>query len=127
MATNPPDWQAVAEAIKRDRPVFPLILMLRLFAQRGHVIHFITGRAEATREATTQWLDTYKVPYHAIRMRPNDDTRPQLFLKRDIIRPYNRSRVLLALEDNPKVVKLYRSLGLLTLQPRLLDATPEHT
>lgn len=127
LAANPPDWQAVAEAIPHDKPVMPLILMLRLFAARGHVIHILTGRAETTRAATEAWLDKYAVPYHALRMRADDDARPQVLLKRDFIRPYNKARVLFSLEDNPRVVALYRAAGLLTLQPRLTDLTPEHT
>lgn len=123
-ARLPPDWPAIAEAIPRDKPNKPLIMLLRLFVQRGHVVHFLSGRGESTREATEAWFKSYGVPYHALLLRADDDARTQVLLKRDLVRPYNRSRVLFALEDNTRVVQLYRGLGIQTLQTSPIDATP---
>lgn len=121
---TPIDWAAVATKIPYDRPVRGMHEVLRALAARGHLVHLFTGRSEVTRDATIDWLKTWKVPFNDLVMRPLDDFSPNYMLKRDWIRQYSPQRILFALDDSPATITLYRQMGFLALQARTVDATP---
>lgn len=83
-----------------------------------HVL-FVSGRAEVGREATSLWLEehTSYVPdgrMSDLFMREDGDYRPDEVIKREIYDRYIRDtfKVLLALDDKPSMVDLWRSLGI---------------
>lgn len=121
---TPIDWAAVNNKIPFDRPVRGTIEILRALAARGHIINLFTGRAETTRGATEQWLNTWKIPYNELVMRPDDDQSPNYALKREWVRKYSPGRVLFILDDSPAAITLYRQMGFLAMQVRTVDATP---
>lgn len=110
------DWRAVSAAIPNDKPIVPMIGLLRLHVARGHIVHLMSGRSEETRAATVAWLARYQVPWHALRLRPAGDRSPNWQLKLGWLRTYPRQRVLFALDDNPYACRIFARLGVLPLQ-----------
>ncbi|WP_445451953.1 phosphatase domain-containing protein [Herbiconiux liangxiaofengii] len=85
---------------------------------RGLAIVVLTSRTERWRWSTSSWLAKWEVPVAALGMRADADTRPDHEVKRDL-----HARVLdlgyrpvLAIDDNPGVIALWRSLGIPTVR-----------
>lgn len=102
----------------QDVPVRPIIHILQLLYQRGLQIHLHTGRGEAVRATTEDWLWNYNVPFQRLLMRPEGDKRPDYLVKWDYIKKngYSPATVFCVFEDRDKCVALYRQLGYLCLQ-----------
>lgn len=80
----------------------------------GADILLVTGRHEKWRTKTDVWLNKHDIRYDWMWMRPNDDFRKDVELKWQI---YNdriaaRYNVLFAVDDNPRIVALWRSLDI---------------
>lgn len=112
-----------AEGMLKDEPINGIISLINAYAVSHDLseIIVVTGR-ESTPEikkATEDWLNKYKVCYDKIIMRePGDFSHGEDFKEKvykECIKPYYN--VDFAIEDNAKVVKRYRDLGLLVLQP----------
>lgn len=83
-----------------------------------HKIYPVTGRQERYREVTTDWLDTYGIPYIDITMFPNDfyskngyDVPKYVGLKLDI---HIRKNLHISLDDNEQVVNIFNKFGIPT-------------
>jgi hypothetical protein len=76
-----------------------------------------TGRPEALRAATEQWLRKF-FRFEHVFMRPNDDFRHNAEIKRDaltqFIQPLAGSRSLYAFEDDAGALAMYRETGVPT-------------
>lgn len=82
---------------------------------------FVSGRDEIGRAETMRWLNEKAGWYpadHELIMRPHKDTRPDEVVKRELYEEHIQGRynVLLALDDRPKIVDLWRSLNIPTWQ-----------
>ena len=82
----------------------------------NHNIYPVTGRQERYREVTTDWLDTYGIPYIDITMFPNDfykkngyDVPKYVGLKLDI---HIRKNLHISLDDNEQVVNIFNKFGI---------------
>jgi predicted kinase len=112
---DPYDMTRVAE----DRPNPAVITAVRAMHATGHHIVFCSGRTEEARVATERWLAQHvAVPYQALLMRPNGDSRKDSIVKAEIferdIRP--RWSVTGVFDDRAQVVRMWRSLGLTVFQ-----------
>lgn len=90
----------------------------RKYTKYTHVV-LITGRKEAARENTVQWLDRWGIYYDELIMRPDDDHRKDFVLKREIYdqRIKGKYNVMGVFEDRPQVVDMWRrELGLMVFQ-----------
>lgn len=81
-------------------------------------IVIVTGRDEAHRNTLEEWLEREHVRWDEIYMRPRGDIRRHNMVKLDLFNAYLRDRfnVIAAFDDRDRVVRLWRRLGLLTLQ-----------
>ncbi len=108
------------DGIERDQPNWPVIQVVQSLAANPQVgaIVILSGRSEATREATQAWLAQHEVPCDLLLLRPEGDYRPDQVLKlqalRKRIEPHYR--VTGVLEDRAKVVRMWREQGLVCLQ-----------
>jgi len=84
--------------------------------QQGYRIVLCSGRYEKHRQVTNQWLERNGVPYHEIRLRRNDDKRPDIEVKREMVCPNELQEVLFVVEDRSRNVQMWRALGLVCLQ-----------
>lgn len=105
--------------VAHDLPNHAIITIVRALHKDGHRIIVLSGRTEASREDTADWLDRHlQVPLDALYLRASGDRRRDVDVKYDIYRHNiaNQYSVLCVLEDRNQVVDLWRSLHLTCLQ-----------
>ena len=101
------------ELIKKDLPNPPVIKTANLFHQNGYKIYIFSGRSETTENATRKWLKDNRIQYDYLRLRKENDYRPDEIVKKDFLKTLSiLDRVFLIFDDRKKVVKMWRSLGL---------------
>ena len=98
----------------KDAINVPLCSILKGLQVRGIKLLFVSGRDERVREQTTEWLSRHMIYGGYLFMRPNGDKRDDAVLKREI---YDQNiaekfNVLCIFDDRPKVIRMWRSLGL---------------
>jgi predicted kinase len=112
---SPYDWRRVGE----DLPNPAVIAAVRAMHAAGHGIVFCSGRDAVCRAETEAWLERHVgVPYLALYMRPQGDSRKDSIVKREIFDTEIRDRyeVLGVFDDRQQVVRMWRSLGLTVFQ-----------
>lgn len=123
-----PDWDAFNAAMSEDAPNEWCVQLLEKMCfsccSREYEVLFITGRMEKYREITEKqidgWVDLYPFDDDQsinLFMRPDDDFRPDVEIKREIYEKRIRDNydVLFCLDDNAEIVGLWRSFGLVCL------------
>lgn len=112
---SPYEWERVGE----DRPNMNVIRAVTAVGSAGTRVVFVSGRDEACRKATEQWLDIhYDYEYDALYMRPAGDRRPDTTVKAEIFEREirHRYRVVGVFDDRNQVVRMWRTLGLTVFQ-----------
>jgi hypothetical protein len=112
---SPYDWQRVGE----DAPNPAVIEAVRAMHAAGHAIVFCSGRDEVCRGETEAWLELFVgVPYEALFMRPEGDSRKDSVVKREIFdhEVRDRWRIVGVFDDRQQVVRMWRALGLTVFQ-----------
>lgn len=120
----PVDWDSFFNAMVDDIPIDG---MCKLIQSLNHVydIIYITGRPDSHRKQTEEWLNNHKFPLMlGVYMRTTGDHRPDYLVKRELYEAVLKDMdaeptdVKIAIEDRKQVVDMWRSLGILTLQPK---------
>ena len=109
------NWEKFSsdELIKKDLPNVPVIKTAKLFHQNGFKIYVLSGRSDKTSDITIQWLKKYNVPFDLLKMRKNNDTRPDEIIKKEFVLELGiLENIFLILDDRQKVVNMWRSLKL---------------
>jgi predicted kinase len=112
---SPYDWSRVGS----DLPNQPVIDAVRAMHAAGNAIVFCSGRDAVCRPETEAWLELYVgVPYEALFMRPEGDSRKDAIVKREIFENEVRHRWRIAgvFDDRQQVVRMWRTLGLTVFQ-----------
>jgi predicted kinase len=112
---SPYDWSKVGS----DLPNQQVITAVRAMHAAGNAIVFCSGRDAVCRPETEAWLDLYVgVPYEALFMRPEGDTRKDAVVKREFFETEIRDRWRIAgvFDDRRQVVRMWRTLGLTVFQ-----------
>ena len=93
--------------------------VLDKFTSTHHVL-LVSGREnkDYCRSLTEFWLKVYEVPYHDLFMRSFGDFRSDDIVKKEIYDTYIKPfyNVSFVLDDRSKVVKMWRSQGLVCFQ-----------
>jgi len=114
------DWNKFFKASIHDKPIWPVIRLLRgaaaVSSQHDYETVILTGRNEDVRAETIQWLSKYEVPFDHLVMRKSGDRRPDVEMKQDFIDSVGVDRIDYAVEDRQRVVDMWRSNGVLVLQ-----------
>jgi predicted kinase len=91
--------------------------------QNGYHVIFLSGRKETYREQTEAWLGAHEwvprgISVHGPFMRGANDGRPDFVVKAELFDKHVRGRfnVKFALDDRDQVVRLWRDMGIKTLQ-----------
>lgn len=112
--------EGLAEGIKDDYPVKPVINIVKNYKDK---VIYLTGREDLpeVRNASYEWIDKhigFKEGDELI-MRPEKDYSKGDICKFNLYTKYIKDKyyVDFILDDSNKVVKMYRSLGLVVLQP----------
>jgi predicted kinase len=109
-----------AEKMMSDEPIEPVCNLVRSYCyDRDCELIIITGRDEPCREVTLKWLDKHWLYPNRLLMRQEGDYTPGPELKKSIYENniLNKYYVDFVVEDSTKVVNMWRSLGLICLQP----------
>lgn len=86
-----------------------VVALIRELSAAGEHIIVVTAREERWSFLTTLWLSEHAVPYDEIHFRRNGDGRPDRQIKLEILRDIQRrNRVVLAVDDNPTIVQMWR-------------------
>lgn len=96
----------------------PNMSVLRLIQASGYPIIICTGRNQAQKNVTLQWLEKYNIHPTEIYLREDGDYRKGVEVKTElmnkILEKYN---VLVVFEDCTPIVDKFREMGLTVLQP----------
>lgn len=87
------------------------------YYERGYKLVVVTARMQQWHSVTNLWLEQYMTrPFDGPFMRPQDDFRPDVQIKREIFNYLSRVYdIRAAIDDNPKIIELWKSLGLKTV------------
>jgi len=110
--TSDERWRKFFAESVNDQPNWPVIHTLHALQCAGYYIHVFSARSDEVREQTLDWLEVFNAPYHHLRMRAAGDFTPDEELKRQWIAEYNLSLILCVFDDRPKVIWMWKSLGL---------------
>lgn len=116
-----PDWESFFAECVNDRPITEMICLLNDLIMAGHYVEIWTARCESVRSETIKWLCKHDVLLAiAVRMRPIGDRTDDTELKRSWLyertnRPMTGTPDLV-FEDRTRMVEMYRSEGIRTLQ-----------
>lgn len=85
------------------RPLFKIIVM--------------SGREDRFENATRKWLEKYEVPFDKLIMRKTDDKRRDDIVKKELYEQHveGKYNLFFALDDRPRVIKMWRTLGIYVL------------
>lgn len=111
-----PNWEAFFDAMVDDKPIQPVINFVNVLSNT-YFIQYITGRPNSHRSQTIDWLIQHRLPMGPVFMRPTGDHRPDYEVKKEIFKSTIKHADLV-IEDRKQVVDMWRSLGILTLQPK---------
>src|SRR5215469_1058342 len=113
-AGNGPTWDDYSMACSDDKPIEGVISMLRMLSDAGKLIFIVTGRSDAARDLTQEWLKQNHVPWDALLMRKAGDRTPNGTYKRAAIKKIEDAgyEPVLFVEDYPAVADEIRATGL---------------
>ncbi len=97
----------------------PIAEIIKNYASLGVKVILMSGRDEAARRPTTNWLAYNRIPYNALFMRAAGDARKDAVVKKELYEAHVRGQyfVKFVLDDRNQVVDLWRlELGLPCLQ-----------
>ena len=100
-------------------PVAEVAAIARALDAAGLTIVVLTSRKEHWRSLTRAWLAKWDIPFFALGMRSDDDDRRDADVKRDLLDVMSHRydvRPVLAIDDNPVVIALWRSLDIPTVR-----------
>ena len=121
-----PDWDSFYNACGTDAPIKPVIKLVESMSTIYKVV-FCSGRRESCRKDTEEWMDkhvhlfgTNLKPYTFL-FRKDGDTRHDTVVKPEMLNKYLSEHpnevVFCMIEDRNTMVKKWRELGYLCLQP----------
>ncbi len=121
------NWPAFFAAMGDD-PVIPaiatLVEMIRAasyeMTEDPVAVVIVTARPDENdyRQITESWLNLHHIRYEALYMRAGGDFRPDYIVKAEILQALldEGYEPLLAIDDRPEVVRMWRDYGITTLQ-----------
>ena len=109
------DWASFHEAGARDLPKYEIVRTYLALEATGAEVEIWTGRDEAHRAETLEWLAKQGIHSPTLRMRPTGDHTADDEMKSQWIDQHDR-HVALVFEDRQRVVDMWRSRGITCCQ-----------
>lgn len=112
------DWPAFFAACDKDAPIHEIIEIMLALDSVGFFIWIVSGRSEAVRGKTLDWLRQHAIHPEKLLMRKADDHRPDEEMKEELITSgvIIPNDVMCVFEDRTRVVGMWRRHGLRVLQ-----------
>ncbi len=121
-----PDWDSFFDACVDDKPILPIIELVRSLQKSGYQIAFLSGRSDRVMAKTVQWLSLNGFDpgrdYEYLGMRKHGDHRPDDIVKMELFTELQVSmligceRIFCVIDDRKRVVDMWRKIGLTCLQ-----------
>lgn len=115
-------WSDYHSALETDTPNEAIVQILKSLDFQGYEILVVSGRPAKYDLQTLKWLSTYEVPVDEILLREDWDFRSEIDVKLDLLDSFFGSRqevldnVIVAFNNNEKVIEAFRSAGIETWQ-----------
>ena len=113
------DYESFYKHVEEDEEHFDVCLIAKMLHNAGHVILFVTGRRESTREATLEWIAAHlgeelADTNHLFMRSAEDGHRSDYVSKVRNYRQYIEPNwyVMGVFEDRDQCVRAWRDLGL---------------
>jgi histidinol phosphatase-like enzyme len=113
------------DKVHEDETYDDIIKLVKMFYEKEYHIIFVTGRDYNSFDVTKKWIED-KLKFENFKyesnwdllMKPANDVRPDEIIKKEIFfeKIYNKYNVEYVFDDRDIVVKMWRNLGLRTLQ-----------
>lgn len=107
------DWDGFFAACPDDLPIETVITTCRLLKKSGATIVLVSGRSDAVRKQTQQWLQDFEVPFDALYMRKAGDHRQDDVVKAELLdqltQEWDAGQIVGIFEDRNQVVEMYRA------------------
>lgn len=115
--TKPKNWAAWNAGMHLDKPNEPIVALSRIL-RHFYSIVLCTGREEAYRQVTLDWLEKHDIRFDEMHMRPTADYRADDIIKSEMLDRMlaAKCRIQFVVEDRDRLVKMWRSRGLTCLQ-----------
>jgi FMN phosphatase YigB (HAD superfamily) len=110
------NWNAFNAGIAQDKAIHSMVRLCNILYAAGLRIILCSGRNEANRPETVEWLARQGVQYHELLLRKDEDYRSDAVVKREILQGLDKDKILFVVEDRSRVVEMWRSEGLTCLQ-----------
>lgn len=115
------DWNLFYAACGDDRPIWPLVYVLKACLAAEHRVEIWSGRREDVRRTTYDWFKRHGISLAgvaALRMRPENDHSEDCDLKKSWLKAAMAAdqKPDLVFEDRQQVVDMFRSHGILVAQ-----------
>ncbi|MEO9500318.1 MAG: HAD family acid phosphatase [Parasphingorhabdus sp.] len=114
-----PDWNSFNSEMGDDTPNMPVVALYKsLWASDEYDIILVTGRNEASRKVTEQWLTWNEIPFSEMYMRADRDNRADHIIKQEILNGFLASgrEIAFVVDDRQQVVDMWRRNGITCLQ-----------
>lgn len=111
------DYEAFHLKCNEDLPIQSIVDLVSLLSRDCQIV-LCTGRPNAYRDITQDWLDMNGVVYDQLHMRPDGDTTPAPDYKSRVLAELvsKGHEVFLAIDDQQNVVDMWRANGIHCLQ-----------
>lgn len=102
------------------------IAFVQHLKQERVAVFILTARSESLRATTSKWLAAHDVPFDELLMRPTGNRQADHVLKKEMLTDLKRRyklnqpgglEIVLAVDDDPKVVQMYRDNALCACPP----------
>ena len=113
---KPKNWNAFTAGMAQDKAIHSMVRLCNILYAAGLRIILCSGRNEANRPETVEWLAKQGVQYHELLLRRDEDYRSDAVVKREILLGLDKGKILFVVEDRSRVVEMWRSEGLTCLQ-----------
>lgn len=106
------DWKAYYALLHTDEPIQHVVKWVNALAE-DHTIVIVSGRPDTYQTETLKWLrEVAKVKFDFFFQRAGNDKREDSIIKLEILDKMPVERVVLILDDRPRVVRAWKSRGL---------------
>ena len=106
------------DRVNEDAVDIAVANICQLYYNEGYSVILLSGRDEACRTVTTDWLYTNHISYTGLLMRAEGDRRPDTVVKRELFDAHIRGMydVEFVIDDRPCVCRQWRDMGIKVLQ-----------
>tara|TARA_X000000950_G_C13797712_1_gene612128 strand:+ start:702 stop:1133 length:432 start_codon:yes stop_codon:yes gene_type:complete len=114
------DWEGFFSELSNDLPITSVIEKINDHHKDGHEIVFLTGRPQRYRYSTTLWLSEYFNFDFRLLMRPDNDQKNKIEVKRKIfLEELSAEKILYVYENDLELISMWKEFNLNTVDVNL--------